>query len=215
MNLQGLTIGQRRELLDLVGGNRDNLFLLQEPKFEKDVNRIIGKARVQQNPFVQSGLNGMESAMSMVDDAVTRPALAARRGIVGAYDAMPDWMGLGVADVDKATQKVRKGLPIQRAPITRMGRFAASPMALNALKVGTGLGAVGSVLGAADILTGDDSLGNKAMDVAGMGIGGFLGMAGGPMGAAAGAGLGKAASDGIQALFGSRPTLNSLQGGNY
>ena len=63
---------------------------------------------------------------------------------------------------------------------------------------------------------------NKAMDTAAMGIGGFLGAAGGPIGIAAGAGIGKAVSDGAQWLFGDKKTpeqrkmelaLQQLQGG--
>lgn len=68
------------------------------------------------------------------------------------------------------------------------------------------LGAVGGVLGAADVIAGNDSAANKAMDLAAMGIGGTLGMVGGPMGAAAGAGVGKMVSDGTQWLFGDKKT---------
>ena len=57
-------------------------------------------------------------------------------------------------------------------------------------------------LDAADLVTGDESIGNKAMDAAAMAVGGFLGSAGGPLGSIAGAGLGKTLSDGAQALFG-------------
>ena len=64
------------------------------------------------------------------------------------------------------------------------------------------IGALGGVLGAADILAGNDSLGNKAMDTVAMGIGGTLGAVGGPMGIAAGAGLGKMASDATQFVLG-------------
>ena len=70
------------------------------------------------------------------------------------------------------------------------------------LKGAVGLGAVGGVLGAADIIAGNDSLGNKAMDTVAMGIGGTLGAVGGPMGIAAGAGLGKMASDATQFVLG-------------
>ena len=97
-----------------------------------------------------------------------------------------------------------------------------SPAALNLAKVGTGLGAVGGVLGAADVIAGNDSAANKIMDTAAMGIGGFLGAAGGPVGIAAGAGMGKAASNGLQWLFGDKKSaeerkleeaLALLQGG--
>ena len=74
--------------------------------------------------------------------------------------------------------------------------------ALTAAKVGTGISALGGVLGAADVLVGQDSAANKAMDTAAMGIGGFFGAAGGPVGIAAGAGIGKAISDGTQFIFG-------------
>lgn len=83
-----------------------------------------------------------------------------------------------------------------------IGRFAASPKALTLMKVGTGLGALGGVAGAADVLLGKDSAGNKLMDTAAMGIGGALGAVGGPMGIAAGAGIGKMVSDGAQFIFG-------------
>ena len=91
-------------------------------------------------------------------------------------------------------------------PLSGLARFAASPKALMLAKVGTGIGALGGVLGAADVLVGKDSAANKIMDTAAMGIGGTLGAVGGPVGIAAGAGIGKAASDGLQWLFGDKKT---------
>jgi len=85
---------------------------------------------------------------------------------------------------------------------SRMAGAMLTPGALTALKIGTGVSAVGGVLGAADLVLGDESLGNKAMDATAMTIGGILGSAGGPVGIAAGAGLGKTLSDGTQFLFG-------------
>lgn len=85
-----------------------------------------------------------------------------------------------------------------------LSRFAASRPALNALKVAGPLAAAGGVMGAGDVLFGGDSAGNKIMDGAGMTIGGMLGSVGGPLGAAAGAGIGKSASDGLQWLFGDK-----------
>lgn len=105
----------------------------------------------------------------------------------------------------------------------KMARFAGSPAALNILKGATGLSAVGGVLGAADVVAGPDSGANKLMDTAAMGIGGVLGSVGGPMGIAAGAGLGKAASDAVQYIFGDKKSaeqrkleeaLMLLRGGN-
>ena len=85
-----------------------------------------------------------------------------------------------------------------------MGVVRSAPMrfAGRALPVLGALQAVGDV---GDIVLGDDSLGNKVMDTAAMGIGGTIGgvlSLGNPLVAAGGASLGKAASDGLQFLFG-------------
>ena len=94
------------------------------------------------------------------------------------------------------------------AEATRLGRFAAGPVARAALRavpiISTGLVA----LDAADIVTNDTNIGNKIMDTAAMGIGGVLGgiAGGGPVGAMAGASTGKWASDSLQWLFGDKKT---------
>tara|TARA_R110002020_G_scaffold143654_6_gene316118 strand:- start:4098 stop:4748 length:651 start_codon:yes stop_codon:yes gene_type:complete len=76
-----------------------------------------------------------------------------------------------------------------------LGRFAG--------RIAPGLSAIGNITDVADIITGDESLANKAMDATGMGLGGTAGfIIGGPLGASIGAGLGKTASDGIQYLVG-------------
>lgn len=54
----------------------------------------------------------------------------------------------------------------------------------------------------ASLVTDDVSLANKAMDATAMGIGGFLGSVGGPIGTAAGISTGKFLSDTTQAIFG-------------
>ena len=72
--------------------------------------------------------------------------------------------------------------------------------------LGPAAGAVGGGLAVADLVTGDESGMNKAMDAAAMGVGGFLGSVGGPLGTAAGVGLGKMVSDGTQWLFGDKKT---------
>ena len=67
------------------------------------------------------------------------------------------------------------------------------------------LGAVGAVADVGDILTNDTSAGNKIMDTAAMGIGGTIGGVvglGNPFAAAAGASLGKMASDATQFVLG-------------
>ena len=85
-----------------------------------------------------------------------------------------------------------------------MGIVRSAPMrfAGRALPVLGALQAVGDV---GDIVLGDDSLGNKVMDATGMGIGGTIGGVigmGNPLLIAGGASVGKAASDGLQYLFG-------------
>ena len=107
---------------------------------------------------------------------------------------------------------------------TKLGRMAGSKAARNALRFVPGLGVGLAALDAADVVTGNESLGNKAMDAAGMAIGGTLGAIGGPLGIATGASLGKMGSDALQYLFGDKLTpeqrkmreaLMFLQGGRY
>ena len=78
-----------------------------------------------------------------------------------------------------------------------MGKLGAAAKVL-----GPGLGAVGGGLAVADLVFGQDSGANKAMDATAMTIGGILGSVGGPLGTAAGVGLGKMASDATQFVFG-------------
>ena len=84
----------------------------------------------------------------------------------------------------------------------KVGRFANSPAVRKALRVVPGLSAALVGLDVADVLVGQDSLANRGMDAAAMGIGGTLGAVGGPLGIAAGAGLGKMVSDGTQFILG-------------
>jgi len=104
-------------------------------------------------------------------------------------------------------------------------RFASSPGVKQALRVVPGLTAAGAALAVGDVVLGDESFGNKAMDTAAMGIGGtiggFVGL-GNPLAIAGGATLGKTISDGTQWLFGDKKTpeqrkmeiaLAQLQGG--
>ena len=84
--------------------------------------------------------------------------------------------------------------------------MAGGAKALALLKALPAFGAVGGVLGAADVIAGSDSGANKAMDATAMMIGGALGSVGGPLGMAAGAGAGKMVSDATQFIFGDRKT---------
>ena len=106
------------------------------------------------------------------------------------------------------------GLPTRGSMLASNGlqrgvsRLAGSGAFKGALRAAPALGAVGGVLGVADVVAGNDSFANKAMDTAAMGIGGFLGSVGGPLGTAAGAGGGKMVSDGLQWLFGDKKTAD-------
>ena len=101
-------------------------------------------------------------------------------------------------------------------------RMAMSPASQRILRLVPGLAIAGTAFDAADVIVGDESLANRAMDAAAMGIGGTLGLVGGPIGAATGASIGKMTSDGLQYLLGDRKTpeqrkleeaLMMLQGG--
>ena len=119
------------------------------------------------------------------------------------------------------------GKPTQNAVLAEMAGYV--PKGISSRMAGTALGkaattgagwiaratpalsAVGNVMDVADIVAGDTSLANKAMDAtamtAGAAIGGFLG--GGvfsPLTASIGASVGKQLSDGTQWLFGDKKT---------
>ena len=84
-----------------------------------------------------------------------------------------------------------------------IGRFAGSAMGRGIARTIPGISAAVNVLDVADVIAGDESLGNKVMDTAAMGIGGTAGaFMGGPLGASIGASLGKTVSDGAQFLLG-------------
>ena len=89
---------------------------------------------------------------------------------------------------------------------TKLGRFASGPIARQALRAVPGLSVLAVGSDVADIATNETSAGNKIMDTAGMTIGGILGAAGGPLGVATGASLGKMTSDGLQYLLGDKKT---------
>ena len=125
------------------------------------------------------------AALGYADDLVSPAAKTAQ---VGALNALGG-VGSGAS-----------------GPMAGIARFAASPAALTGMKVATGLGALGGVMGAADVLAGNSSGMNKAMDATAMTIGGIIGSAAGPLGTAAGAGIGKTISDGAQWLFGDKKT---------
>ena len=137
--------------------------------------------------------NGMDmagTALGFVDDAVSPAATKMQNFIVN-----------NVSKIDPKFPAQIGGVTTAKGNVLNM---LAGPQARMLSKAAVGLGAVGGVMGAADILAGQDSGANKAMDATAMTIGGLLGAAGGPMGIAAGAGIGKTVSDSTQWLFGDK-----------
>lgn len=132
----------------------------------------------------------------MIDTASTYGDLSGQ-----FYDGMSKPVRQAKAGIGRAVgQKTRRmagsaGKAIAGLPA--MGKVGAALRFL-----GPAAGAAGGALAVGDLLMGQESLGNKAMDATAMTIGGLLGSVGGPLGTAAGAGLGKMASDATQFIFG-------------
>ena len=98
--------------------------------------------------------------------------------------------------IGKDTASLVKLIPgVTPRNAVKIGRFAG--------RLAPALSALTNVTDVADIVAGDDSFGNKAMDAGAMTLGGTAGFfLGGPLGASIGASAGKALSDGTQAIFG-------------
>ena len=108
------------------------------------------------------------------------------------------------APIAAGLQSVADKVPLGKggATLSRMAGGRVGQIISKGLPV---LGAVGAVADVGDILTNNTSAGNKIMDTAAMGIGGTIGGVlglGNPFAAAAGASLGKMASDATQFVFG-------------
>ena len=150
------------------------------------------------------------AALGFVDDATTP---AAKR--------MQSFLVDNISKMDPNYPEMKGPVVTNKGKLLNTLRSANS---LNALKVLSGLGAVGGAIGAADVIAGNDSIGNKLMDAAAMTAGGVIGAAGGPVGIAGGAGTGKMISDTVQSLFGGgksaerirlEEALAELQRGGY
>ena len=123
---------------------------------------------------------------------------AALAGNTLDYFTKPGAAGPLQKTIGKDAASLVKQIPgVSARGAVKVGRFAG--------RLAPGLSALSNVSDVADLITGEESLANKAMDATSMGIGGAAGfMIGGPLGASVGAGLGKTASDGIQFLFGDK-----------
>jgi hypothetical protein len=102
----------------------------------------------------------------------------------------------------KEAVKGAKGGIVKLGPVAR---FAGKGPAKNILRAIPGLSTALVALDVADVVAGPDSLANRGMDAAAMGIGGTLGGIvgmGNPLAIGTGAQLGKMVSDGSQFIFG-------------
>ncbi len=96
-------------------------------------------------------------------------------------------------------------LPAKGGIGMRAGRFAGAALKNPLLQKGLAYApAIGTALSVGDVVFGDESLGNKAMDATAMTIGGFLGSAVPVVGTGLGIAAGKMVSDGTQWLFGDK-----------
>jgi len=104
------------------------------------------------------------------------------------------------------TGRTLNALTLGKAP-KAVTRLAGSGLGRGFARLVPGLSLVGNVTDVADVVAGDESFANKAMDTAAMGVGGTIGaFLGGPLGASVGASGAKAVSDGVQYLFGDKKT---------
>jgi len=162
------------------------------PQLEREIAMSLIQKEYGNRALLGNGLDMAGTALGYADGLVSPAASKLQNAIASGVTRIDPNMPLNVGPV-----VTTKGNVIN---------MLRGPQAKFLSKAAVGLGAVGGVVGAADVIAGDDSFANKAMDTAAMGIGGFLGAAGGPMGIAAGAGAGKAVSDGAQWLFGDKKT---------
>jgi len=147
---------------------------------------------------------------SKADDVQIQDLFKKLGGKIGSTDVGSIRKFLIGAD-PKTQIAIQKGLSRSLVQIPGVTTKAAARMAGSGLAKGLGrivpgLSVATNVMDVADIVTGDESFANKAMDVTAMGIGGTLGAVGGPLGVSAGASLGKMVSDGTQWLFGDKKT---------
>ena len=125
------------------------------------------------------------------------------------------------AAIGKGVRGASKLMGFSPSAAGNAGRMAMQ--ALNNPLLQTGLKyapVVGSALAVGDLVFGDESLGNKAVDAAAMTAGGLLGSVVPVVGTGLGIAAGKMVSDGLQGIFGGTPkeqrlaeALSQLEGG--
>jgi len=156
-------------------------------------------------------------------------ASAAGNGILSNLNSLRKGYEAGAQPLVDAQTKALQGL-IPQGPIPakggvgmKIGRFAGQALKNPLLQKGLAYApVVGTALSVGDVVFGDESLGNKAMDATAMTIGGAIGSVVPVVGTGLGIAAGKMVSDGAQWLFGDKKTpeqrkmevaLQQLQGG--
>lgn len=196
---------------------------LPEMRSASNVDQLMQtKPLFRSNPATpqpySAGMPGLTSMPDGPSGQVAGYASRATRGMPSNLQQLSraiDPQGIMTATA-KDTSWLAKRAGLNPATATKVGRFAGRAVPV--------LSVLANVQDVGNIVTGEESLGNKAMDTAAMGVGGTLGFVfgGGPLGASLGASAGKALSDGTQWLFGDKKTpeqrkmevaLQQLQGG--
>ena len=121
---------------------------------------------------------------------------------LGQLDEAADMFGTQ-GMLEKGAKALPKGTGIRKGA----KKLATGAVGKNIARAVPIIGAGFAVADAGDIVFGQDSFANKAMDTGAMGIGGVIGGVlgmGNPFAVAAGASTGKMVSDGLQYLFGDK-----------
>ena len=222
MTARGMSLEDIEILKQATNGTGMMNLGLSGPPAGSNVSQLTGSTPLfRSNPAApqpfSAGMPGLTSMPDGPSGQVAGYASRATRGIPSNVKDLsraidPSGLMTGTA---KDTSWLAKRVGLNPATATKVGRFAGRAVPV--------LSAIANVQDAANIVTGEESLGNKAMDLlAGTGgaIGGFV--VGGPLGASVGFSTGKALSDGAQWLFGDKKTpeqrkmelaLQQLQGG--
>lgn len=145
-----------------------------------------------------------EAGASVNNYANSKPAGHLGKVLLGADPNVQMGLKRGLVNTLSAIPGIQKGGAVTRFAMT-------NPVVKNALRVVPGLNVLGAGLGVADVVAGDDSLGNKVMDTGAMTLGGILGAPGGAIGVAGGMALGKGTSDALQWLFGDKKTAEQRE----
>ena len=141
------------------------------------------------------------SEYALLQDALkTKYGATANLANVGDYFFKKGGAGPVQKMFAKDTASLANLIPgVSKRNAVHVGRFAGRALPL--------VSALTNIADVGDVVMGDESFGNKAMDATGMALGGTVGgLLGGPLGASMGASVGKTASDGLQWLFGDKKT---------